>query len=186
MKKKRKKKVARGPWEYNYNMTHEVAVSRLSLKWRAFYIRFLQKIPFHSYTNKSVPCSTASALCIYLLWWLMKSVPLPFFFQDLSTWWVKISWNAIEVNVTADANIRANIWLRSAASMMENFFFSFLQRYWFQHVSNSAARLTARVAQIGNCFSNRSKIAWWTLTRCKYAAKETYEHHFTASLLGFF
>lgn len=69
MKKKKKKgpTVAHGPREYDYNMTHEVAVSRLNLKWKAFYIGFLRKIPFHSYTNKSVPCSTMLAVCIYLL-----------------------------------------------------------------------------------------------------------------------
>lgn len=78
--KKKGSTVAQRPREYDYNMTHEVAVSRLNLKWKAFYMGFLRKIPFHSYINKSVPCSTMLAVCIYLLRWLMTSVPLLFFY----------------------------------------------------------------------------------------------------------
>lgn len=106
-KKKKGPTVAHGPREYDYNMTHEVAVSRLNLKWKAFYIGFLRKIPFHSYTNKSVPCSTMLAVCIYLLRWLMTSLPLlsSSFFQDfvqVRTRWMEISWYAIDLNVTCE------------------------------------------------------------------------------------
>lgn len=111
--KKAHQTVAQGGWENDYNTVEGEAVSRLNLKWKAFHIRFLRKIPFHTYTNKSVPCSIMSTVCVYLLRWLMRSASVTFFpqhFVHIGSRWVEISWYAIEVNVTVNASIGANVW----------------------------------------------------------------------------
>lgn len=158
---KKHQTVAQGGWGNDYSTVEGEAVSRLNLKWKAFHIRFLRKIPFHTYTNKSVPCSIMSTVCVYPLRWLMSFASVSFFpqhFVHIRSWWVEISWYAIEVNVTVNANIRANA--RSGLLLpipgMLIFFFHPVQRYWFQCILNSAACLTTCVAQIGNCFSTRS------------------------------
>lgn len=77
--KKKHQTVAQGGWENDYNTVEGEAVSRLNLKWKAFHIRFLRKIPFHTYTNRSVPCSIMSTVCVYPLRWLMRCASVTFF-----------------------------------------------------------------------------------------------------------
>lgn len=152
---KKHQTVAQGGWENDYNTIEGEAVSRLNLKWKAFHIRFLRKIPFHTYTNKSVPCSIMSTICVYPLRWLMRSASVTFFLQHfvhIRSRWAEISWYAIEVNVTVNANIGANAWsglLLPILGMLIFLFFFFhpVQRYWFQYVLNSAACLTTCVCR---------------------------------------
>lgn len=115
----------------HYNAVEGGSVSRLNLKWKGFHIRFLWKIPFHTSTNKAVPCSTVSVICWFAFtswddWWSGSIVVvfLFFLFPYFCPYWKHVSgnpWYATGVNISEFQSRNPNP-VRSVASKRTAFF----------------------------------------------------------------